>query len=239
MSKIKIVVRACGERTEQKCIELAKRQGQVKIIRAVPFGESIRKTYLYGLTLTQKWLPVIDADVLLFDNTIKKAIAQLNAIKTKEIFCLDGKTKDKIMLQKRRAGIHIYRTVLLKKALKFIDNNHIKPESHIRRSMSKLGYPTYTGKIIFGLHDYEQYYFDLWRKAICQTQKLAGKIRRKKGLKIQWNRLKRIDKDYLVIMKAHLYGKKFCKKITIDRRIDFDAEKHIKRLGISEKGCFI
>jgi hypothetical protein len=75
---MEIIVRASGERTENECIRLASKQGNVHIIRAFPFGESIRQTYKLALTFNQKWTPVIDADVLLNPDVLDKAIKHLN-----------------------------------------------------------------------------------------------------------------------------------------------------------------
>lgn len=232
---MKIVVRAAGERTEKKCIRLAKKQGQVHVIRAVPFGEAVRQTYLFGKDLNQKWLPVVDADVQLYPGVLRRAISRLNQLPN-NLFCLDGKTDDKIFLQKRRAGIHIYRVRYLKKALRFIDNNHIKPESRCRRAMNEIGFKTHTGKVVFGKHDYDQYYRDLWRKAVCQTRKLAGKIRKYPGIKKKWREMSKSDIDFFIIYYAHFYGMKYVDKILIDCRLDFEAEKYLKKLGIVEKG---
>jgi hypothetical protein len=230
-----IIVRCCGERTEQKCIDLAKKHGTVHVVRARPFGESIRKSYKLALSFKgQKWVPMIDGDVLLIDGNIEKAIKYLNELNDNKIFCLDGKTKDKIMRCTRRAGIHIYRRALLNTAYKYIDNKQLKPESFVRRTMTKNGYKTVTGKIVFGYHDYEQYYCDLWRKSFCQSQKLARKIK-KSNIKKKWKLMANKDNDYKVILAAHIAARRFRGKIIIDKNIDFGARDGIKKLNLTEK----
>jgi hypothetical protein len=228
---MKIIVRTCGERTTNKCIELASKHGKVEVIDTRPFSESIKQTYLMAITCNQKWIPVIDADVLLAPDTIRQAIQELEQ-RTPQTFCLDGKTDDKIMMKPRRAGIHIYQRSLLEQALRYLDPTHIKPESFIRRNMVKDGYPTYTGKIVFGKHDFEQYYCDLWRKAVVQTRKIAGMI---KGRPAKWRQMAKVDKDYLVIYHAHMYGLKYDGEMIIDKDMDFDAAENIKKLGLTEK----
>ena len=228
-----IIIRAIGERTEKECVRLASQQGNVHVIRAYPFGESIRQTYNLALELGEKWTPVIDADVLLYDGVLKSAINELNRI-PQNIFCLDGKTKDKIMIRSRRAGIHIYKTALLEKALKYIDNDHIKPESNVRNKMEKDGFITYSGGLCFGRHDYEQYYKDLWRKSVAQTQKLK-KLIDKTGIVNTWNTLSIVDTDYRVILAGHRHGLTV-DNITIDARIDYGAEEGLKKLKLDEKG---
>jgi len=228
-----IIIRTCGERTTQKCIDLAKRQGNVHIISEKPFAESIRKTYLKAIELNNKWTPVIDADVLLYDDVLQKAIDELNSLPF-NIFCLDGKTDDKIFNCPRRAGIHIYKTELLPEALKYITHEHIKPESNIRRHMEKQGKITYTGNIIFGKHDFEQYYCDLWRKSVCQSQKLAKMIKNKNIVQ-HWQKMQKIDTDFKVILEAHKYGKTLTEEIRIDADETYNAKENLRKLNIKEK----
>lgn len=232
---MKIIIRACGERTEKKCIQLAKKQGTVYVVKAHPFGETMRQSYKLAMELRQEWIPMVDADVLLYNGVINRAIAYLKSLKKKNIFCLDGKTNDKIFLRVRRAGIHIYKTDLLPEAIKFINDKSIKPETHVRKVMIELGYKTDKGgKILFGAHDYEQYYRDLWRKSVAQTQKLAGLLRRSKVVK-KWQLLSRNDNDFKVILAAHRHGMGY-EDIYIDSRIDYGAAEGLRLLGLKEKG---
>ena len=230
---MKIIVRAAGERTESECIALAQLQGEVIVVRKRPFGEAVRETYRIGSKMTQKWIPVIDADVLLHPGILREALKWLGEHKGK-IFCLDGRTEDKITCRTRRAGIHIYNRKHLLKAVKYVDDKHIKPESHARKQMAKLGFKTVAPRIIFGLHDYEQFYCDLWRKAVTQTRKLAKMIK-KKNLVSKWKRKLKKDDDYRVILEAHRHGIKYTGQIIIDKAVDYNAVSAIKLLGYREK----
>jgi hypothetical protein len=225
-----IIVRASGERTEQVCIKSCEQQGNVHVIRAYPFGESIRQTYKKAMEFNQEWTPVIDADVVLYKNSIQKGLSE--ATIPQNIFCIDGRTDDKIMMKKRRAGVHIYRTALLEKALKFVDDLQLKPESHVRNQMDRLGFPTFSGATSFGRHDFDQYYRDLWRKSFCQTRKLKNMIKDRPHV---WKSLSLTDLDYSVILEAHLCGIKYQGDIIIDARIDYGAEEGLRRLRLTEK----
>ena len=227
-----IIIRTTGERTEQACINSCKQQGDVHVIRAYPFGEAIRQTYELAIDLNQKWTPVIDADVIMYPDTIEKGVAEVG--NARDVFCIDGRTDDKIMMKHRRAGIHIYRTEYLKRAFEFIDSNQLKPESHVRREMERKGFHTFTGRTIFGRHDYEQYYKDLWRKSVCQTKKLAKMIARS-GIRNRWAEKALNDIDYRVILSAHEWAEKNNPEIFIDSRISYDAEENLQRLKIVEK----
>ena len=69
-----IIVRAVHERTERECVRRCKLQGHVYVIREYPFGESIRKTYQLAMGFDQQWIPVVDADVLLHNDSLKNAM---------------------------------------------------------------------------------------------------------------------------------------------------------------------
>ena len=239
--EIRIIVRTCGERTTQKCVELSEIQGKTEVIEAVPFGESLRKSYKTAMNYPSKWVCMVDADVLLLPGTLQAAIAELNnadAMGKPPYFCLDGFVQDKIMLKRRRAGVHIYRTELLEQAYQYIDDLQLKPESHVRKSMALEGFPTYSkSPITFGLHDYEQFYTDLWRKSVCQTQKLPKRaIIAAPTWKILSNKTgAKKDDDYLVIFQAHKYGIKHNPQIVIDKNVDYDAAANIALLNLTEK----
>ena len=230
-----IIIRSCGERTADRCEELAKQHGNTHTILAVPFSESIWQSYQLAIELDQDWTPIIDADVLLYDGVLETAIKGLQKQPT-NVFCLDGKTDDKIFGIPRRAGIHIYRTSMLPTAMNFIAPGKIKPETHIRKEMDKLGGTTCTSKIIFGKHDYEQYYCDLWRKSICQFYKLHGMIEKTKIID-KWKKLSEKDNDFKVILAAHNFAKQYINKnqITIDKKNDYNSNENIEFLGLEEK----
>jgi hypothetical protein len=247
---VKIIVRTCGERTTDKCIKLAEKHGSVEVIEARPFGESVRQTYKRIAEMTDKWVAVIDADVILFSNNcIEQAEIELNNLQAsgKKIFCLDGRTIDKILMTTRRAGVHIYNADAVRVALNLPDNfintidTLIKPESAMRERMAIEGYKTHVGDIVFGTHDYEQYYYDLWRKTICQTVKLKNMIKNKPDI---WKKHAAADSDYAVIYAAHQFARRYEAKgyplkITIDKDNDYNARENIEYLGLQEKGNLI
>ena len=231
-----IIIRAAGERTESECVAMAKKQGDVFIVRAEPFGAAIMETYLKALEINAKYTTVIDADVLIYDNVIAPAIKELEK-RDKKIFCLDGKTNDKVMMCPRRAGIHIYKTDLLSIALDFIDFDALKPESNVRNEMAEIGYPTWSGKsLIFGDHDFEQYYNDLWRKSVCQAWKLERMINNRK-IKNIWKEKSKHDNDFKVILAGNQWAVKNTKpeEIIIDKRKNFKSNENIKLIGLTEK----
>jgi len=65
---VKIIVRTIRERTADECIRRAAQIGDVDIVHQfTPFCDALRETYRRGMNYSQEWVPVIDADVLLYD----------------------------------------------------------------------------------------------------------------------------------------------------------------------------
>lgn len=231
---MRIIVRSSGERTRDECIRLAQREGDVDVIEGVtPFSEALRETYRIGMTYDQQWIPVVDADVLLYQRALTEAVERAQSLT--DVFCWDGKTDDKILTIVRRAGIHIYYRPLLEQAIELVPEA-IKPETHTREAMAERGYRTHVGELVFGWHDYEQYYRDLWRKSYLQVKKLGGKVPRHAH---KWKRLAKRDDDYRVIAAAHKAGKRTHGDKVFDASINYGAEQAIAKLGLEEKGPYV
>jgi hypothetical protein len=208
-------------------------QGTVHVVRAIPFGECLRQSYALAQTFDDDFVAMVDADVLLLPGTLAAGIAYLRKCRS-SVLVLDGVTKDYIMMKKRRAGIHIYRRALLGKAMRYINDAQTKPESHVRKSMARLGHKTVVGKIVFGFHDYEQYYADLWRKAFAQAHKLPKTSRK---CRPKWEKLAKKNPDYRVIIAANLEGEKYRGGVVIDKNWrGYRASEGLKKLRLKEKG---
>ena len=228
-------MRSSGERTRDECIRRAALIGEVELIEGVaPFSAVLRETYEIGATFEgQEWVPVIDGDVLLEEGAILRGIEELRG--RRDIFCLDGKTKDKILAKKRRAGIHIYRRELLEAALDYVGES-LKPETRAREAMAlRHRKATFIGEVIYGRHDHEQYYRDLWRKAFIQTQKLRKTLKRRDYIG-KWRQLATAgDDDYRVILAAHRAGNREEGTLRFDATENYGALEGLRRLGIEEK----
>lgn len=231
---MKIIVRGSGERTQAECIRRANEQGHVELIVGVsPFWRALKETYELGMTFDQPWVPVVDADVLLDPGVIEAAVKELSG--SRNVFCLDGLTHDKVLNTVRRAGIHIYNRDLLETALQYATDS-IKPETRARQAMEKYhDQRTHVGRIMFGRHDHEQYYRDLYRTAYLQTVKLRTKL--PKHVK-QWRQLAKTDDDYRVIMAAHQAGNEARYRHTFDSTEYYGADQALVELGLIEKGPY-
>lgn len=175
ISDVLVIIRTVGERTEKACYKLIRQQGvreeNIVIIREVPFSASLFKSYEAGIKKGLKWTLCVDADVLLRTDSISTAIDIMEG-QSSNVFELQGYMLDKFFGGPREAGFHLYRTALLEKGLEFIPKeNNIRPETKTLSKMHELGFPFLRVPLLFGLHDFEQYYSDIFRKCFVQAHK--------------------------------------------------------------------
>lgn len=162
------VVRTTGERTTETCISLLKDAfGQnIRIISEQPFERALQASFQAGIEMAKEWTLVIDADVLcsIPRLSIMLEIAQTLPDKT---FMFHASVTDKLFGRYRRAGNRLYATRLLPAALKEIpeQGNSLRPECATCQAMLEKGFRNFKTYHIIGLHDYEQFYRDILRKA--------------------------------------------------------------------------
>lgn len=211
------IVRSVGERTEEACRYLLSEQvpeENIITINEVPFSAAVAKTFKLGLERGLPWTLCIDADVLLKEG----AVAELLAVAEKldeNVFEIQANVLCKFYGGFRQAGNHLYRTSLLAKALECIPTTEvIRPETATILQMEKRGFPWYRQDFVVGLHDYEQYYKDIYRKAFI----FAHKHRHISIIEPMWQRLASEDRDYQIALWGLRAGRIFDGEVTIDIR---------------------
>ena len=232
-----VILRSIGERTTSLCYKLIKKQiseKNIHLVRETPNVKAIRKYYEIAIESNKKWTFVIDADILIKTNCINEFFYYTKNV-SKNIFCIEGFIIDKF-LDSPRPGGRILRTSLLQTAYKLIPDakDTIRPDSYIRNSMQKLGYNFIKTNIIIGLHDYEQYYKDIYRKSFVQAKKHNCKV--KKIINF-WEQRQNQDNDFKIALKGFNDGEKYNGKITIDAcyfKENF-LEQRLEACNLSEK----
>jgi hypothetical protein len=75
-------------------------------------------------------------------------------------------------------GVHAYNASLFDRALGFMGIAHDdqRPETRLYKEMGRRGYATLRNPIIVGLHDYEQFYRDLYRKMFVRAKKYEARV---------------------------------------------------------------
>jgi hypothetical protein len=176
MIDLTVIIRSVGERTEQLCQKLILEQGipedQVVLIRNIsPSSAATLKSFEIGIERNLKWTLRVDADVLLRKGSIEHIVDVYENL-PENVFALQGYVLDKFFGGPRKAGFYIYRTSLLPLAVSQIPtNNVIRPDAETLNAMDQAGHPHAEVPYLVGLHDFEQYYRDSFRKCFVQAHK--------------------------------------------------------------------
>lgn len=110
----------------------------------------------------------------------------------------------------------------------------LRPESRLIRNMSESGFPWVQTSVVEGVHDFEQYYRDLYRKVLLQSKK----FRRYMGI-IQklWTKRARRDPDYCIALKALDDAKELDPALALDAgNMRERAERAVESAQLNEKG---
>jgi hypothetical protein len=167
------------------------------IIDERPMHMAIARTFEIGIERNKEWTIEIDADLLLRPQGIIQLIERAKSLPSHSYFHY-GMVFDKLTNGFRSAGHKVLRTAHLRTALMFLPQakKEIRPDTFIRKSMAKKGYDYYRDLALVGIHDFEQSYFDLYRKGYLQGVKNRTKIDR---FISQWPKNWQSDLDYKVI----------------------------------------
>lgn len=238
---VTVIIRTVGERTTELCYELLKKQITVEnihIIYETPFTEALRKTFQVGLQENRKWTFVVDADVLVRPGVILELIEYAENVK-ENVFEMEGKVVDKFLfnLNPREAGNHLYRSILMEKAIDYIPHpfEAIRPETYVKDKMRENGFEWQVISKIIGIHDFEQYYKDIYRKCFIQAKKHTEYG---KNLLPIWEKKAEFDNDFKIAINGFKAGLKWNREVAIDKNSTFmdQFEKLIESLELKEKG---
>ncbi|WKN41789.1 hypothetical protein [Tunicatimonas pelagia] len=231
------LIRSVGERTTSWCEHLLKQvfpADHVQRIGEVPFSATVRKGFELGGDSGLKWTLCIDADVLPNPDGVRELI-QFAETAEEQVFEVHGVILDKYIPCKRPAGNHLYRNALVDKAIGLIpeEGTAKRPESATKKAMAKEGFPWYQTSVYMGLHDFEQYYADIYRKAFLHA------VKHRKALPLvekYWRNRKSDDLDYEIALAGALAGKIYDGTVFVDKRfLEEESLSVLKAKNIQEK----
>jgi hypothetical protein len=172
-----VAIRAAGERTEGASGELASAQvaaGGVQVIRERPFARALQRSMEEALRAGARWSILLDADILLAGDAMQRMCREMEAAPG-PFYMMNFRILDRTF-GGPAYGVHCYTTSLLSRALpvlgKAMDDQ--RPETRLYREMGRLGHRTVRSASVVALHDYEQYYRDLYRKMFVRAVKYGG-----------------------------------------------------------------
>lgn len=234
-----VVLRSVSERTEKACyhsiLNQIKDESKIHITRISPFKSALEYGYELAIKKKMKWLLTADADTVLIPDTLDKFFLIAEEMPD-HYLQVQGRILDKITGTIRRGGPRIYRVEHLKKALLLSESSDdtIRPEQYIIRKMGEMGYPSRYISPVLCIHDFEQYYRDIYRNAYVHANKhidlLPTIITNALTLKTSE------DQDYKIIIKGlkdGIFGHK--EQFINDNLYIDDARKAIHEVELSEK----
>jgi hypothetical protein len=218
--KVTVIIRSVGERTEHLCRELILAQGlspdHIFIVRDAPFSAALQKSFEIGIARGLPWTLCVDADVLLRPGAIEHLLA-LAEHQPENVCEIQGYILDKFYGGPRGGGPHLYRTSLLSKSIKQIPTEgfNIRPEAHTLAMMKSKGYPFKIIPYLTGLHDFEQYYADIFRKCFVHAHKHLWLTELFLAV---WRSGAPDDRDFEVALRGFAHGIMHREEVLIDIR---------------------
>jgi hypothetical protein len=177
----------------------------------------------------------LDADVLLDEHSLAGLLWDAEQMPS-NYAQIEGRIFDKVTGIYRQAGHRIYRTSCLSFALEGIPapGTEIRPEFSVLQRLRQSGSPSRRVERLVGLHDFEQYYGDLYRKALMHSKKHASFV---PSFRERCAMHMHSDPDFVVILKGIQDGLLYSGPMAVDRRqfSDLIVESALSELGLKEK----
>lgn len=116
--------------------------------------------------------------------------------------------------------MRLYRRSLIAKALETSDwGLQIRPESALIQSMAERGFPSSSIALLAGVHDFEQYFRDLYRTALVQGVKFRHHAAQNL---YRWNAQAEDDADFRMMIRGFEDGLKLA-AVALDARLHQQA----------------
>lgn len=233
-----VIIRSVGERSENACGHLLRKQipsENIHTIHLKPFSAALKKSFEIGIAQKRSWTMVIDADVLILPNFIKKLYKR--AVKAPvSVFAVQSEMFDKFFGGTRVGGVKLYRTTYLPRAIELVPGQDVRPEAFVIKNMHKSGFYVEITDIVCGLHDFEQYYSDIFRKGYVHGVKHAEFA---SILLPFWERQASTDKDFDVLLAGNRAASKHKGALQLAKdEAKNQFTTYMKSSGIEEKEPF-
>lgn len=199
-AKMNIIIMHYNERTVGMSVKIAEFQGaKVHLVTNKPFHKTLRDAFKLAITLNEEWVVIMGGDQMLFPFAVQKMESIIKTL-GKDVFRVSFMGWDKLWMQERLMPPCIYRTELLKTALKYNFKKQSRPETFVYTKMIEAGYKGRVIKSMICIHDDEQYYRDIYRKGKEQAKKSMSYFTEEFREKLR----KSNDKDHEIFLRGIL-----------------------------------
>ena len=223
MDNLTVVIRTSGERTESVCRKLLEEQVPtdcITLVQEAPFFRSLQRTLEIARSAGRKWTLVVDADLLIRHNAIVDLLGFAESMERNVLF-LSGWCMDKLLCCCRPAGLHLYRTEFVDDRLLGILSTvetSLRPEHDLielaEKRLGRLAAVMPPDPLC--LHDHEQFFADVYRKAFVHARKHAEEVQL---LLPVWSALGQSDLDYRIAVFGVRASQAWPDQIQMDVRV--------------------
>lgn len=199
------VVRSVGERTESLCIDLLEQyrceEDSLSIIRQQTHADAVEGTLRIAADQPQQWTVAVDADMLLYPtavDTIRRELMSAHSASSVVHFAVSDK-----LYRMKRWGVTVFRRDAAAEAVPILrslrEQRNLKIERALIKKLESQGRKVEFSRTDVALHDFLQYYADLYRKAYLNAVRNPAITRRAHR---PWKRISAVDRDYAAILKG-------------------------------------
>lgn len=232
---VALLQRHAGERTQEVGYGLALDEFDFvasTAINAGPFPQTLLNSLRWASSQSADWIVTVDADVMVLPGSIRRGL-HLAEQYPKHFFVIVSCVFDKFFGRIRAGGVRFYRRSLIAKALESSDwYLQIRPESALIQSMSERGFPSSSIALLAGVHDFEQYFRDLYRTALVQGVKFRHHAAQNLN---RWNAQAADDADFRMMIRGFEDGLKL-DAVALDAKLHRQAAAEaMAALQLTEK----
>jgi hypothetical protein len=197
------------------------------------FHSTLRQSLEVGLSAGKKWHLVVDADVIPYSGSCAAIIAWADNC-SMDVSVVQPHVCDKLLGVNRPAGVHLYRTSYIAEIIELLklQGPTLRPETAVLLKYEKLTNRKFVNvPVLFGAHDFEQSYEDLFRKSFQHGIKHSSIA---PMLLQSWFKKSADDPDFKVALFGYLQGYMSAERNCIDAK-NSNILVMFKSILISEK----
>jgi hypothetical protein len=203
LDKVAVVLRHCGERTVElshRTLEQIFPLRNIHVVTGIPFSDCLRKAYQCGQQADLPLTLCVDADVIV-DAPGVRAVIDFARQDQNHVFQWQAYCFDRYFAIDRPVGFRLYRTSSLQALERMIpeEGTSVRPESDAISALVSQGLHQRKTSIFVGIHDFYQYFHDVYRKCYLQAHKHSGYLEYPVRM---WEELASTNADFLVALLA-------------------------------------